>query len=158
MLFGLELILILLWVMLVRDIAVRLKALRRQSGLGDDDSGWELGTTIKETFRPVPSVQLSAAWTWTHGVHPRYYVTGDADFLLKVVTEDLGAYERLMRPFIAEKQKAAKGFAGAFAPKSEFALFLRNQISKVLSVPFIAHLAIGRGLEDRLELPDYGDG
>lgn len=65
------------------------------------------------------------------------------------------SYERLMRPFIVDKQKAARGFAGAFAPKSEFALFLRNQVSKVMSIPFVAHLAIGRGLNDNIVLPDY---
>ena len=64
-------------------------------------------------------------------------------------------YEALMRPFILEKQKAARGFAGAFAPSSELGLFLRNQISKMLGIPFIAHLAIGRGLRDNIALPDY---
>jgi 2-polyprenyl-6-methoxyphenol hydroxylase-like FAD-dependent oxidoreductase len=65
------------------------------------------------------------------------------------------AYERLMRPFIDEKQKAAKGFAASFAPKSALALFLRNQVSKLMGIPFVAHIAIGRGLTDNVDLPDY---
>jgi hypothetical protein len=57
--------------------------------------------------------------------------------------------------FIAEKQKAAKGFAGAFAPRSKVALFLRNQITKAFHVPFVAKLALGSGLQDNIDLPDY---
>ena len=64
-------------------------------------------------------------------------------------------YQDLFGPFVFKKQKAALRFAGAFAPKSKFALFLRNQIFKLLAIPWIADLAGGRDLADNIALPDY---
>jgi 2-polyprenyl-6-methoxyphenol hydroxylase-like FAD-dependent oxidoreductase len=64
-------------------------------------------------------------------------------------------YQDLFGPFVLKKQKAALRFAGAFAPKSKFALFLRNQIFDLLAIPWIANLAVGRDLADNLALPDY---
>ncbi|MGC1436349.1 MAG: FAD-binding domain [Terriglobales bacterium] len=64
-------------------------------------------------------------------------------------------YQALFGPFALRKQKAALRFAGAFAPKSKFALFLRNQIMGLMNIPWIADLAVGRDLADKLALPDY---
>ena len=64
-------------------------------------------------------------------------------------------YQDLFAPFVLNKQKAALRFAGAFAPKSNFSLFLRNQIFRLLAIPWIADLAIGRDLADNIALPDY---
>jgi len=64
-------------------------------------------------------------------------------------------YQNLFGPFVFKKQKAALRFAGAFAPQSKLTLFLRNQIFKALSVPWIADLAVGRDMADNLALPDY---
>jgi 2-polyprenyl-6-methoxyphenol hydroxylase-like FAD-dependent oxidoreductase len=64
-------------------------------------------------------------------------------------------YQDLFGPFALQKQDAALRFAGAFAPKSKFALFLRNQIFNMLSVRWIANLAMGRDFADRITLPDY---
>lgn len=150
-----------------------------------EGEGWECGPilagferTQELYFDRVSQIQMDA---WTSG---RVALLGDAAFCASLLAGEGSAlamiaayvlageldraagdhmaafagYERLMRPFIIEKQKAAKGLAGAFAPKSEISLFLRNQVSKVLSIPFLAHLAIGRGLEDHIDLPDYRDG
>jgi 2-polyprenyl-6-methoxyphenol hydroxylase-like FAD-dependent oxidoreductase len=65
-------------------------------------------------------------------------------------------YQNLFAPFVLRKQTAALGFAGAFAPKSKAAMFVRNQIFKLLAFPWIADLAAGRGLADKIALPDYG--
>src|SRR5262249_17454855 len=65
-------------------------------------------------------------------------------------------YQDLFGPFVLQKQDAALRFAGAFAPKSKFALFLRNQIFNVLSIRWIENLAMGRDFADRIMLPDYG--
>jgi hypothetical protein len=46
-------------------------------------------------------------------------------------------------------------FAGVFAPKSRFAMFLHNQIFKLLSVPWIADWAVGRDLADNITIPNY---
>jgi len=69
--------------------------------------------------------------------------------------EAFARYQQLFGPFVAMKQRAGRRFAGAFAPKSTFSLFLRNQILRVLSIGWIADLAIGREFSDRLTLPDY---
>lgn len=64
-------------------------------------------------------------------------------------------YQDLFAPFVLRKQKAALRFAGAFAPKSKFGLFLRNQIFRLMSLPWVAALAAGRDLADRITLPNY---
>jgi 2-polyprenyl-6-methoxyphenol hydroxylase-like FAD-dependent oxidoreductase len=63
-------------------------------------------------------------------------------------------YESLLRSLIDGKQKAAERFAGSLVPKTRLGLFLRNQISKVIGLPFVADLALGRGLVDRLTCRD----
>jgi 2-polyprenyl-6-methoxyphenol hydroxylase-like FAD-dependent oxidoreductase len=64
-------------------------------------------------------------------------------------------YQDLFGPFVLKKQKAALRFAGAFAPKSRFGLFLRNQIFNLMAIPWVADLAMGRDFSDRIVLPDY---
>ena len=66
-------------------------------------------------------------------------------------------YETLLRPFLAQKQQAALRFAGFFAPKNSWGLFLRNLATNVSSVPFLAKLLIGRALRDDFDLPNYND-
>lgn len=150
-----------------------------------DRDGWEctpilaaLDAADELYFDRVSQIKMDA---WTSG---RVALLGDAAFCASLLAGEgsalaiiaayvlageldradgdhvaaFAAYERLMRPFIAEKQKAAKGFAGAFAPKSKLALFLRNQITKAFHVPFVANLALGSGLQDNIDLPDYRGG
>lgn len=64
-------------------------------------------------------------------------------------------YQELFGPFVAMKQKAALRLAGFFAPKSKIALFARNQIMNLMRLPWIADLAMGRDLADKIEIPDY---
>ncbi len=64
-------------------------------------------------------------------------------------------YQELFGPFVLQKQKAALRFAGTFAPKSRFSLFLRNQIMKLLTIPWIADLTLGRDFADKIALPNY---
>jgi 2-polyprenyl-6-methoxyphenol hydroxylase-like FAD-dependent oxidoreductase len=64
-------------------------------------------------------------------------------------------YQELFGSFIAEKQKAALRFAGTFAPKSQSAMFLRNQIMNLMRIGWVADLAVGRDLADKIALPNY---
>lgn len=64
-------------------------------------------------------------------------------------------YQQLFGPFVLKKQKAALRFAGAFAPKSKFAMVLRNRIMDLFNVGWIAEHAFGRDLADRITLPEY---
>ncbi len=65
-------------------------------------------------------------------------------------------YQELFAPFVSKKQKAALRFAGTFAPKSNFALFLRNQVFRLMAIPGVADLAVGRDIADAIAFPDYG--
>ena len=65
-------------------------------------------------------------------------------------------YQRRFAPFVAMKQRAARRFAGTFAPRSRLSLSIRNQVFRLLSVPVVARVIAGRGFSDKLDLPDYG--
>lgn len=67
----------------------------------------------------------------------------------------LARYQQLFGPFVLNKQKAALRFAGAFAPRSKLALFLRNRIFNLMAIPWIADLVVGRDLADNIALPEY---
>jgi 2-polyprenyl-6-methoxyphenol hydroxylase-like FAD-dependent oxidoreductase len=64
-------------------------------------------------------------------------------------------YQEKLQPLIQAKQEAALRFAGAFAPKSKFRLWLRNRVLNLLGVGWIADVTVGRDLADRISLPDY---
>ncbi|MFO1477911.1 MAG: FAD-binding domain [Verrucomicrobiota bacterium] len=64
-------------------------------------------------------------------------------------------YEQLLHPLILAKQKAARKFAGSFAPKTRLGLFARNQATKVLTLPFVTKRVMRSTLLDSMELPEY---
>ena len=66
-----------------------------------------------------------------------------------------GRYEHLLLPFLAAKQKAAEQFARSFAPRTQFGLFVRNQVTKALAIPFVANLTLGQLIHDAIDLPNY---
>lgn len=65
-------------------------------------------------------------------------------------------YEQRLMPFLRRKQAAAATFASSFAPRTSLGMTLRNLATKLMGVPSIAELFIGRTLRDDIELPDYG--
>jgi 2-polyprenyl-6-methoxyphenol hydroxylase-like FAD-dependent oxidoreductase len=64
-------------------------------------------------------------------------------------------YQEIFAPFVRGKQKAALRLAGMFAPKSNTALFLRNQILNLMNVPGVANLAFSGEFADEIALPQY---
>ena len=64
-------------------------------------------------------------------------------------------YEQRLMPFLTQKQRAAAKFAASFAPKTAAGIALRNQVTQLMRVPFIADFAIGRALRDEIVLPRY---
>jgi 2-polyprenyl-6-methoxyphenol hydroxylase-like FAD-dependent oxidoreductase len=68
------------------------------------------------------------------------------------------SYQERLMPFLRSKQKSAAGFASSFAPKSAMGIKVRNTVTRLMRLPFVAALLINRGLRDDLELPDYGFG
>jgi len=69
--------------------------------------------------------------------------------------ESFANYEKILRGFIEAKQRGAERFAGAFAPKTRWGLFLRNQIINAAAIPGFARIAFGRSIVDSLQLPEY---
>ena len=65
------------------------------------------------------------------------------------------AYEARLRRYITAKQVGAERFAAAFAPRTAWGLWFRNQVVRAFALPGVARLAIGRDIADRLSLPDY---
>jgi 2-polyprenyl-6-methoxyphenol hydroxylase-like FAD-dependent oxidoreductase len=160
------------------DTAAQKAVLRAKFG----DAGWEcpqilaaLDDTDDLYFDRVSQIHMG---TWSKG---RVALTGDAAFCVSllagqgsalamaaayVLAGELGhagaapetafqRYEQILRPLIATKQKAAAQFAGSFAPKSRLGLFVRNQVTKTLALPFVAKLVLGPSLLDHIDLPDY---
>jgi 2-polyprenyl-6-methoxyphenol hydroxylase-like FAD-dependent oxidoreductase len=64
-------------------------------------------------------------------------------------------YERSVHPVIESKQHAAQKFAKSFAPKTQAGIFLRNQMTRLMRIPFVADLAMGNMFKDSLSLPPY---
>ena len=64
-------------------------------------------------------------------------------------------YEVLLRDFIGSKQRGAEHFASAFAPRTGWGLFLRNQVIRALAIPGLAKFTFGKDIIDTLELPEY---
>ncbi len=69
------------------------------------------------------------------------------------------AYEERFRPFIERKQRSAAQFAGSFAPRTRFGLFVRDQVLH-LAARFrpVTNWLMRRFVNDRYTLPDYGGG
>ncbi|MGE3288151.1 MAG: FAD-binding domain [Pseudonocardia sp.] len=62
-------------------------------------------------------------------------------------------YEARLRPLLRAKQDGAVGLGLAFAPRSRFQLLVRNAVMRVMGLPFVANLAMGRSFRDAVELP-----
>lgn len=65
-------------------------------------------------------------------------------------------YQQRLMPFLKRKQESAAKFASSFAPKTATGITLRNLVTRLLRLPFVADFFVGRDLRDDIELPDYG--
>jgi 2-polyprenyl-6-methoxyphenol hydroxylase-like FAD-dependent oxidoreductase len=147
-----------------------------------DGSGWEC-RDILATLADVNSLYIDRVSQirmdrWTQG---RVALVGDAAFCvsllggqgsalamtaayilageLKRANGDYEAafaqYQKRLGALIAGKQDAALKLSTFFAPTSRFRLFLRNQVTRLMALSFVAERAVGRALTDRLDLPEY---
>ncbi|MGA8034681.1 MAG: FAD-binding domain [Candidatus Acidiferrales bacterium] len=130
-------------------------------------------------FDRVSQIHMGAqAGSWTNG---RVTLLGDAAFCVSLLAGQGSAlamvsayilagelhlaggdhaaafarYQQRFDAFVLQKQKGALRFAGIFAPKSKFSMFVRNQVMNLLKIPIVADLAAGRDLADNLALPEY---
>ncbi|MGO4570110.1 FAD-binding domain [Rhizobium sp. 2YAF20] len=67
----------------------------------------------------------------------------------------LARYQVGMMPFLQHKQKMASRFASSFVPKTGFGIALRNAITSLMALPFLANLLLGRQIRDDFGLPHY---
>ena len=63
-------------------------------------------------------------------------------------------YEDRLRPFLRSKQDAAVGLGTAFAPRGRVPLLFRNTMMKLMGLPHVANLVMGRSFRDAVELPE----
>lgn len=160
------------------DTAAQKKILRDVFG----QDGWECPAILKALddgndlyFDPVSQIRMPA---WTTG---RVALVGDAcsgpsllagqgtslamgaayilaGELMKAEGDyrvAFKAYEDMLRPVMAGKQRSAAKFAGSFAPKTRLGVFVRNQVTRMMTQPFVTKLFMGRLLTDPLILPRY---
>ncbi len=62
-------------------------------------------------------------------------------------------YHTRLAPLLRSKQDAAKGLGLAFAPRNQVQLAVRNTVIRVLGLPCVPNLVMGRSLRDAVELP-----
>jgi 2-polyprenyl-6-methoxyphenol hydroxylase-like FAD-dependent oxidoreductase len=84
-----------------------------------------------------------------------YVLAGELTKVSGRYAEAFANYEKVLRAFIETKQRGAERFAGAFAPKTSWGLFVRNQVIRATAIPGIARYTFGRDIVDQLTLPDY---
>ena len=163
----------------ILDLPTQKTMLRRRFAEGK----WECSRIVGELdraqnlyFDRVSQIKMD---TWSRG---RVALVGDAAFCVSLMAgqgsalamtaayvlageltkaagrheEAFGNYERRLRAYVSSKQKGAERFSAAFAPKSRWGLFLRNQIIRAFAIPGLARAAFGRDIIDTLQIPDYG--
>ncbi len=64
-------------------------------------------------------------------------------------------YQERLMPFLKRKQESAAKFASSFAPKTAVGITVRNLVTRLMRIPYVADFFIGRDLRDDITLPDY---
>jgi len=64
-------------------------------------------------------------------------------------------YEILFKPFMEKKQKSAQSFAKSFIPKSNFGIWLRNKVFKLMSSSLFSKLFLNQFKDSELKLKEY---
>lgn len=64
-------------------------------------------------------------------------------------------YHARLAQLVRSKQDGAQSLGVAFAPKNRFQLFVRNSILRMMGLPKVADLALGRSFHDRVVLPTF---
>lgn len=115
--------------------------------------GWSRGR-VALTGDAAFCVSLAAGQGSALAMISAYVLAGELARANERYNEAFG-YEARLRDYIGAKQRGAERFAAAFAPRTPWGLWFRNQIVRMFALPGAARLAVGRDLADRLRLPDY---
>ncbi len=62
-------------------------------------------------------------------------------------------YHARLGPLLRSKQDAARGLGVAFAPRDRLSLLLRDTVIRLMGLPGVPRLVMGRSLRDAVELP-----
>ncbi len=115
---------------------------------------WSAGRTVL-VGDAAHCVSLLAGQGAALAIVGAYVLAGELSRPQRRIENGLAAYERFLRRYVASKHAAAVRFAGAFAPRTAFGVWFRNLVIRLLAIPGIARIALGRDIFDRLALPDY---
>lgn len=64
-------------------------------------------------------------------------------------------YHEQLVGFLASKQAAARRLGTAFAPTGRFQLMVRNSVMRLMAIPKVSDLAMGRSFHDAIVLPEF---
>lgn len=84
-----------------------------------------------------------------------YILAGELDRAGGNHIRAFAAYEQRFRSFIERKQGAAVQFAGSFAPRTRFGLFLRDLVLRASSISGVGQWLMRRFVADEFDLPNY---
>jgi 2-polyprenyl-6-methoxyphenol hydroxylase-like FAD-dependent oxidoreductase len=69
--------------------------------------------------------------------------------------EAFARYQQRLASFLRSKQDAAQGLGLAFAPRNRLQLLVRNTVIRLMDLPKVSDLAMGKSLRDAIELPEF---
>ncbi len=84
-----------------------------------------------------------------------YVLAGELARAQGNLSEAFIAYENRLRDFLEEKQRGATRFISFFAARTNFGIWLRNQVMRSFNIGPIGRLVMTRTLRDDIELPEY---
>lgn len=125
-----------------------------QIQMNDRDGGWSNGR-VALVGDAAACISLLGGQGSALAMAGAYILAGELHRAGRHYEDAFARYQELFGPFVSMKQRAARRFAGGFAPRSKVSLFLRNKIFQLLSIEWIANMAVARGFSDRIALPDY---
>lgn len=64
-------------------------------------------------------------------------------------------YQARLAPFLRSKQAGARRLGLAFAPRNGFQLVVRDTVMRLMGLPMVTDLAMGRSFHDAIELPAF---
>jgi 2-polyprenyl-6-methoxyphenol hydroxylase-like FAD-dependent oxidoreductase len=118
--------------------------------------GWSNGRTIL-IGDAAGCVSLLAGEGAGLAMAEAYVLAGEIAAASGDVEAAFDRYERKLRPFIEAKQSAARRFAFYFAPRTKFSVWLRNQVVKLMGIPWIGAALVARDVRDDFVLPEPAD-
>lgn len=84
-----------------------------------------------------------------------YVLAGEIHAHRADLRQALVRYEQRMKPFVARKQRSAEKLVASFVPKTAFGVGVRDFATRLMRLPVVPRLLMGRYLNDEIALPDY---